>query len=118
VGLTFVSATPSQGTCVNTPPVTCSLGAIAGGGNASVTIVATAPSAATYVNSASVTATETDQDSSNNAASVTTIVTNQTRNADVSVTKAGTRPRWHRHDRRQHHLHADGQQQRRRAQVQ
>ena len=89
VGLTFVSATPSQGTCVNTPPVTCSLGAIAGGGNASVTIVATAPTAATYVNSASVTATETDQDASNNAASVTTIVTNQTRNADVSVTKAG-----------------------------
>ena len=88
-GLTFVSATPSQGTCVNTPPVTCSLGAIAGGGTASVTVVAAGPTAGTFVNSASVTATETDQDTSNNAASVTTVVTVQTRNADVSLSMAG-----------------------------
>ena len=89
MGLTFVSATPSQGTCVNTPPVTCSLGAIAGGGTASVTIVATAPSAGSFVNPVSVTATETDQDPSNNAASVTTVVATNTLNADVSVSKAG-----------------------------
>ena len=113
VGLTFVSATPSQGTCVNTPPVTCSLGAIAGGGSASVTVVAAGPTAGTYVNSASVTATETDQDPSNNAASVTTVVTVQTRNADVSVSEG--RQSGHRgagHDRRQRHLHADRDQQR------
>ena len=89
-GLTFVSATPSQGTCVNTPPVTCSLGAIAGGGSASVEVVAAAPSAGTFINSASVTATETDQDPSNNAATMTTVVTVQTRNADVSVTQIGS----------------------------
>ena len=89
VGLTFVSATPSQGTCVNTPPVTCSLGAIAGGGSASVTVVAAGPTAGTFTDSASVTATETDQDPSNNSASVPTVVTVQTRNADVSVALVG-----------------------------
>ena len=89
VGLTFVSATPSQGTCVNTPPVTCSLGTIAAGGTASVTIVAAGPSEGTFVNSASVTAAETDQDPSNNAASVTTVVSAQTLNVDISVSKSG-----------------------------
>ena len=88
-GLTFVSATPSQGTCVNTPPVTCSLGAIAAGGSASMMIVATGTSAGTYVNSASVTATEPDQDPSNDAASVTTVVSVQTLNADIAVSKSG-----------------------------
>ena len=87
VGLVVVSATPSQGTCI--PPGTCLLGAIAAGGSASVTVVATAPSAGSFVSSASVTATETDQDPSNNDASLTTVVAIQTLNADVSVSKTG-----------------------------
>jgi uncharacterized repeat protein (TIGR01451 family) len=89
VGLTFVSATPSQGTCVNTPPVTCSLATLAAGDTASVTVVANAPTAGSYVNSASVTATETDQDASNNSANATTVVTVQTRNADLSLAMTG-----------------------------
>ncbi len=88
VGLTFGSATPSQGSCVNTPPVTCALGAIAAGGTASVTVVAAGPTAGSFVNAASVAATETDQDPSNNTASITTVVATQTLNADVSISKS------------------------------
>jgi uncharacterized repeat protein (TIGR01451 family) len=36
---TLVSASASQGSCTTTPPIVCSLGAIAAGGTAQVTIV-------------------------------------------------------------------------------
>jgi large repetitive protein len=39
--LTFVSATPSQGTCNNADPIDCDLGTIAAAGQATVTVVAT-----------------------------------------------------------------------------
>lgn len=67
-GLTIVSATPSQGTCTTTSGINCALGTIADGEGAQVVIVASADgsTAGNVTNSASVTADETDPDSSNN----------------------------------------------------
>ena len=68
-GSTFVSATPTQGTCTG---ATCNLGTIAASGTASITIVVTAPAAPGPVtNTASVTVSDTDPDPTNNAATAT-----------------------------------------------
>ena len=79
---TFVSATPSQGTCTPAfPAVPCDLGTIAAGANATVTIVVTPTAAGTVTNTASATATEsaTDPNSANN--------TNIVRNTTVAATQ-------------------------------
>ena len=39
VGTTFVSATPSQGTCSGTTTVTCDLGTLANGASATVSVI-------------------------------------------------------------------------------
>src|SRR5262249_57280117 len=41
-GATLVSATPSQGACTGSTTVTCSLGSLAGGASATVTLAGTA----------------------------------------------------------------------------
>ncbi len=83
--VTFVSATPSQGTCSGTTTVTCNLGTVgSGGGSASIVIVVTAMSPGTITNTASVTATETDTNTANNTATTTTAVSPA---ANLSVTK-------------------------------
>ena len=89
-GLTYVSATPSQGTCAGTTSVTCSLGALAAGATASVAIVVTGSAAGNQVNTATVTATEGDPNAANNGASAAVFVTDQTRNADLAVAKSGS----------------------------
>jgi uncharacterized repeat protein (TIGR01451 family) len=66
-GLTLVSATPSQGSCT-TGPISCSLGTIAVGATATVTVVVTPGAVGGYANTASVTATTPDLDSGNNTA--------------------------------------------------
>jgi uncharacterized repeat protein (TIGR01451 family) len=68
-GTTFVSATPSQGSCSGTTTVICNLGAIANGGSATITLVVTAPTTSiTFTNTATVTNTpETDPTPGNNA---------------------------------------------------
>ncbi len=73
-GLTFVSATASQGSCNGTATVNCNLGSLADLGSAVVTIVVTPTSAGQITNSASVTGTETDPDLTNNTASATTLI--------------------------------------------
>lgn len=73
--LTFFSATISQGTFAQSPGVvTCSLGTLAAGAGASVTIVATPGSFGTATNSAVVTETETDLNAADNSAVATTLV--------------------------------------------
>jgi uncharacterized repeat protein (TIGR01451 family) len=73
-GVTFGSASTTQGTCSGTGPVNCSLGTLANGASAIITVTVT-PTAQGQINStASVTGTEADPDSSNNSASVTTVV--------------------------------------------
>jgi len=67
-GTTFVSATPSQGTCSGTTTVTCTLGAIAANGNATIALTVNAPlTPTTLSNSATVTNTpEIDPTPGNN----------------------------------------------------
>ncbi|HEV7764079.1 MAG TPA: DUF11 domain-containing protein [Thermoanaerobaculia bacterium] len=61
-GVTFVSATPSQGSCSGTTTVTCTLGTIANGASATIvlTVNVTAPEGSSIVNTATVDSDETD----------------------------------------------------------
>ncbi len=76
-GTTFVSCTPSQGTCsASFPTVTAAIGTIPATGSATVSIVARMPAVPGAVtNSASVTTTTTEINLGNNSASATTTVT-------------------------------------------
>ncbi len=73
---TLVSATPSQGSCGATVPVTCDLGTIGSGGAATVTVVAGAPGTApaTITNTARVTSATLDVVPGNDASTATTAV--------------------------------------------
>ena len=76
--VTFATAEPSQGSCSQASGVvTCDLGTINNGANATVTITVTPKEAAggtTITNTASVTATQDDTDTTNNSASQNTVV--------------------------------------------
>ena len=78
-GMTFVSATTSQGSLV-TPPVgstgivTANIGTMAPNATATVTVTVKGASAGVQVNSASVSGNETDSNSSNNSATQSTTV--------------------------------------------
>ncbi|MGA8621065.1 MAG: S24 family peptidase, partial [Candidatus Sulfotelmatobacter sp.] len=62
-GMTLVSATPSVGTCVTTNnPITCAIGTLAGGTNATVTVVETASASGSYANTAVVSDSGTPPD--------------------------------------------------------
>ena len=85
-GVTYTSATPSQGTCSQASgTVTCSLGTIANGGNASVSIKVVPTSGSSITNQATVSATTADPVLVNNSASATTTVDPV---ADLSLTKS------------------------------
>src|SRR2546426_895241 len=71
---TFVSATPSQGSCTGTSTVVCNLGTLANAARATITIVVRPTSAGTITNTASVTANEVDPNSANNTATQVTTV--------------------------------------------
>jgi uncharacterized repeat protein (TIGR01451 family) len=74
-GVTFVSATPSSGTCSGTSTVVCKLGIFPSGVSATVDIVVTAPSVAgTITNTASVAAATTDPTPGNNTATQVTSI--------------------------------------------
>lgn len=88
-GLTYVSATPSQGSCsYSAPTVTCSLGTVNNGAAASVAIVATGAVVGSHTNTASVAMSGTDPTPANDSASVATTVL-QIRTADLGVSKSG-----------------------------
>jgi uncharacterized repeat protein (TIGR01451 family) len=73
--LTFVSATPTQGSCNASDPVTCNLGGLAGGASATITLIATASTTPGPVaNTASVTAAEVDPNVGNNAGTSTATI--------------------------------------------
>ncbi len=87
-GLTFVSATPSQGTCISASPVSCSLGDLSNGASATVTIIAAPQFAATYVNTASVISSSADINPANNSATISATV--NTPMADLALTKTAS----------------------------
>ena len=75
VNTTFVSATPSQGTCTGTTTVTCTLGAMNSGATATITLVVDPPVAGSFTNTASVAnAPEVDPTPGNNAGTALTAV--------------------------------------------
>src|SRR5262249_57098992 len=82
-GVSFVSA---RSGCVNSSgTVTCTVGALANGANATATIVVTAPNnGGTITNTATVAGQQGDPNTANNAASATTTVNGS---ADLSITK-------------------------------
>jgi len=93
--VSFVSATPSQGACQAgvvpgdpTKPLTCNLGALASGANATLIVVvkvnSDVPSGTIVVNNADVASDSPDSNTSDNVATASTTV--QTR-ADLAVTK-------------------------------
>ena len=84
-GTTLPSSTPSQGTC--NAVVICTLGNLAIGSSATITIVVKATTVGTVTNTASVAATEFDRDLSNNSMTATTNVSGV---CDRAVTKTVT----------------------------
>ncbi|TGD57782.1 DUF11 domain-containing protein, partial [Flavobacterium humi] len=83
-GYTFVSATPSTGTW--TAP-NWTIGNLANGGSATLTIVATVRSTGSYANTATVTGAETDPTPGNNTSTVTPVV-----QSNLSITKTVSNP--------------------------
>ena len=71
-GETLVSASASQGTCSGS--VTCSLGTLASGAQATVTVIAKAVSSGSLSDTATVAGQQLDPNLANNTASATTIV--------------------------------------------
>ena len=89
--VTFVSATPTQGTCgENMGTVTCDLGSIANSATATVTLVVTAPAQAgqqDISNTASVSGAEPDPVTGNDSdTELTTVVPPEAPTADLGVT--------------------------------
>ena len=85
-GVTFVSATPSSGTCSGTSTVVCKLGIFPSGATATIDIVVTVASNApdTLTNSASVTALTSDPVLGNNTATEVTTVSSLALTSAVS----------------------------------
>ncbi|HEV8203931.1 MAG TPA: PQQ-dependent sugar dehydrogenase [Pyrinomonadaceae bacterium] len=70
-GVAFVSATATQGNCNGSAPVICNLGSLDVDSSAFVTIVVVPFSVGQVTNSATVSGSESDSDSTNNTAAVT-----------------------------------------------
>lgn len=76
-GVTFVSVSPTQGTCAGTTTVTCNFGSLAIGSSAIASILVTPQSTGQLSNTASANATESDPDTSDNSITLITQVTTQ-----------------------------------------
>lgn len=73
-GLQFLSATPSQGNCVQGDPISCSLGTLATGASATISVQAQViATSGTISNTATVTASEPDPVPANGSATTTPI---------------------------------------------
>ena len=75
-GVTFVSATPSQGSCSGTSTITCNLGTLVNKATATVTVVVEPAAAGGISNTATVTSSVSDPNTANNTATVVTTVVN------------------------------------------
>jgi uncharacterized repeat protein (TIGR01451 family) len=74
-GVTFISATSTKGTCAQSVGiVTCQVGDVANGSNATITVVVVPTAAGTLSNRATVAATEIDSNTANNAVTLASAV--------------------------------------------
>jgi uncharacterized repeat protein (TIGR01451 family) len=91
-GVTFVSHTPSQGSCSGPIPVSCPLGTLASGASATVTIVVQPTDTGTLSNTVSVSADQPDGNQNNSVATLVTTVGGSTLpslpTADLRVSKS------------------------------
>jgi len=85
-GLTFVSATSSQGSCQFNGTVTCNIGTLTNAATATATVTVQPTTSGTLTNQASVSANEVDPDASNNSATAMTTVNPA---ADLGVSMFG-----------------------------
>jgi uncharacterized repeat protein (TIGR01451 family) len=74
-GVTFVSVTPSQGTCTGGNLVQCTIGSMTSGQAVTITIVVNAPTVGTIVNTATVVGALPETTLTNNTSSTTITVT-------------------------------------------
>ena len=89
-GVTYGSATPSQGSCSElSGTVTCNLGSLANGASATITILVTPTAPGTITNTATVTGTENDPNTANNNTGPVSTTVNPIPppSADLSITK-------------------------------
>ena len=84
-GVSLVSAQPSQGSCSGTAILSCSLGTVAAGGNASVVIQVIPNAAGSLTDTANVTSGVADPDTSNNSATVTVDAIDVPGEADLAI---------------------------------
>lgn len=86
-GVTWVSTTPSVGSCSGTTNISCNLGTMVRNATATITVVVTVDSATTgtLVNTTGVTSSTPDPDSSNNFDSEPTTINTS---ADLEITKS------------------------------
>jgi choice-of-anchor B domain-containing protein len=90
--MTYVSATPSQGTCAGATTITCDLGRVEHDGTATVTIVARADATGTITNAGAASADENDTRPADNTATAQTTVTQAAQAAEpfaLAVDAAG-----------------------------
>jgi len=73
-GMSFVSAKTTQGTCSGTSTVTCSVGTLANGASATVTIIVKPTKTGKFTNKATVSGSVQDNNSANNTVSISTTV--------------------------------------------
>jgi uncharacterized repeat protein (TIGR01451 family) len=73
-GTSYVSATPSYGSCSGTDTINCNFGAMANGAYVTLTVVARATNAGAKNLTATVSNTESDPDTANNTTTATTAV--------------------------------------------
>jgi uncharacterized repeat protein (TIGR01451 family) len=88
-GVTFVSATPLQGSCSGTTTVNCNLGALNASTSTTINITYNVPASyagSTISNTASVSFSGSDSNTSNDSSTATTTVVAQ---ADLSISKTG-----------------------------
>ncbi|HEX6098596.1 MAG TPA: SBBP repeat-containing protein [Thermoanaerobaculia bacterium] len=88
-GVTLVSATPSQGSCPGTSPVTCNLGTVAGGSSATISLVVVPASPGPLSNTATVTTGSADPNAANDSS---TVLVQVGENADLSIVKTAAGP--------------------------
>ncbi len=75
-GLTYVSITPSVGSCTGTTDLSCNLGSLENGETATLTLIVTAISTTNTTNSASISATgPTDPDTDDNVSAIVLTIT-------------------------------------------
>jgi len=90
-GVTFVSVTPSQGSCSGTSTITCNLSDIGGLGSVTVTVVVTPTAAGTISNTATCTAFSPETNPSNNTdTELTTVNPPTTPSPTATATAAPT----------------------------